>query len=103
MTFEERINVLIQGCEIGQKHGVYSLDDAVEIKNTIESIKQGNDIGKSIESLVKFVSSAQQFGAYSLKDAYLIYSAIDGIDESFGEFIESIKPKLVNDEKKVEE
>lgn len=106
MTIDERINSLIQSAELAQANGLFTLDDAVVIKNTIENVKRGIDIEKSLSVLIKVAGVVQKHGLYSLKDAFQIYIAVNNLIEDYKtekEQEDEIKKGLGTSQKETEE
>lgn len=86
MKLDERINVLIQATTLSQRNGVLTLDDAVNAKNAIDVLSNGEineNFATAINTLIEIVASSQMKGAYTLKDAYMIYIAIEDIESEF--------------------
>lgn len=80
MELNERFSVLIQGAQIAQSKGVLSLDDAVYVKNAIESIKRNENLDIAVKILVRTIESAQLKGCYTLRDAYVLFIASHEIE-----------------------
>lgn len=91
MELNERFSVLIQGAQIAQSKGVLSLDDAVYVKNAIESVKRNENLDIAAKILVKTVEVAQLKGCYTLRDAYALFIA--------SHEIENLLPKTVTEER----
>ena len=83
MDLNERVSILKQGVELGQKGGAYTLDEAYYAKNALDALAQGVSMKDAFEILIKLVVKAQKQGVYTLKDAYVLYSAIDNYESSF--------------------
>lgn len=86
MKLTERLNVLIQAATLSQKGGALTLEDAVNVKNAIDTISSGiinQDYTKAINVLIEIAIASQKKGVYSLKDAHMIYLAIDGMENEF--------------------
>ena len=82
LDLKERVNILKQGVELGQKGGAFTLDDAYYAKQALDAIGNGVSIKDAFEILVKLVVKAQKAGVYTLKDAHFIYVAIEGYEAS---------------------
>ncbi len=101
MDLNERFNVLVQGVELAQKKGILSLENAVEAKNAIDTIQNGEKLKESLGSLAAMCEFAQKSGTYNLHDAAFLYSAIDGLDEEIEKFIsENTKENAETEESK---
>jgi hypothetical protein len=83
LDLKERVNILKQGVELGQKGGAFTLDDAYYAKQALDAIGKGVSIKEAFEILVKLVVKAQKAGIYTLKDAYVIYAAVENYESLF--------------------
>ena len=93
MKLTERINVLIQATTLSQRNGALTLDDAVNAKNAIDVLSNGElnqNFATAINTLIEIVASSQMKGVYTLKDAYMIYIAIENIESEFHNEIKRI-------------
>ena len=82
MDFNERVSILKQGVELGQKGGAYTIDDAYYAKQALDALVQGVSVKNAFEILIKLVVKAQKNGVYTLKDAYVLFSAINEYETS---------------------
>lgn len=92
MDLNERFNVLAQGAMVAQKNGALTLDEAVEVKKSIETIQKGENLKDSLGVIVNVCNETQKKGIYTLQDAHFLFMAIDGLEEEIDKFVmESIK------------
>ena len=83
MDLNERVSILKQGVEIGQKNGAYTINDAYYAKQALDALAQGFSMKDAFEVLIKLVAKEQKEGVYSLKDAHILYTAIENYETSF--------------------
>ena len=101
MKLYERINVLIQATTISQRKGALTLDDAVNAKNAIDVLSNGEinqNFATAINTLIEIVASSQMKGVYTLKDAYMIYIAIEDIEREFQNEVNRISGVVTHQE-----
>lgn len=84
MTLDSIKDVLIQSAQLAQKKGVFSLDNAVVVKQAIDLVKKEDateeEITAGINALAQAAELGQAKGAYLLRDAYYIYDAIQSFN-----------------------
>lgn len=80
MDLGEKLSILIQGCELAQKGGLLTLDEAVTVKRAIDLAKAGKELKTAVDVFNRVVTRAQKNGIYTFKDSYYLYLALDNID-----------------------
>ena len=83
MSIDERINLLIQTTELAQANGLFTLDDAVVVKTTIENLNKKINIEASLALLIKVAQLVQKKGLFDLKQAFHIYLAVNNLIEDY--------------------
>ena len=103
MELKDRFNVLKQAVQIAQSKGALSLDDAVYVKNALNSFENNQNLDVATQILSKAVQIAQSKGCYTLKDAYIIYIALDGIENEIKKSTQVEEKKEEKKEEKTEQ
>lgn len=84
MELKERINILIQAAELAQSGGALTLNDAVIVKQAIDTCQNGgDDLKNAVYTLIKISIQGQKKGIYTLRDAHFIFLATENIDTFF--------------------
>ena len=73
MELNERISILKQGVELGQKGGAYTIDEAYYAKQALDALGNNISIKEALEVLIKLVVKAQSKGVYTFKDAPVLF------------------------------
>lgn len=83
MSIDERISLLIQTTELAQSNGLFTLDDAVVVKTTIENLNKKINVEASLALLIKVAQLVQKKGLFDLKQAFHIYLAVNNLIEDY--------------------
>lgn len=97
--FIQLVNQIISGIQVGQKRGIFSMEEAhelfgyiIKMKKSIEAKKIDKEFIGLLNKLVAGIQMSQKRGTYTLEEAHALYTIIMEI-KKMTQGIPQTKPK----------